>query len=168
VTTKFQEGNLEITFPSSAKARKYDGPSHGLSHCMKAVDFIVELGDKILFIELKDPDNPKSRPAGKERFIQDFQSKKIHRDLKYKYRDSFLYEWAAGRVSKPIHYYVLIALDTLKEGDIIAQNDELKRQLPVGIPPAVPWRKEIAVACAVFNLETWNKHLPHFKITRGP
>ena len=37
----------------------------------------------------------------------------IDEDLKYKYRDSFLYEWAAGRVDKPVDYLILIALDSL-------------------------------------------------------
>lgn len=42
------EGNLQITIPGAVQARKFDdGASHGLTHCMKAVDFIVELADRI-------------------------------------------------------------------------------------------------------------------------
>jgi hypothetical protein len=59
--TVFTEGNLQITFPSGVAAKKFDHSGHGLTHCMKAVDFIVELTDRYLFIEFKDPEHPDSR-----------------------------------------------------------------------------------------------------------
>lgn len=55
-----KEGDLEFNFQDSINAIKFDGSSHGLSHCMKAVDFIVEYKDYYAFIEIKDPSNPKS------------------------------------------------------------------------------------------------------------
>ena len=33
----FTEDDLQITFPNVVSARKFDGPDHGLSHCMMAV-----------------------------------------------------------------------------------------------------------------------------------
>ena len=39
----FTEGNLQITIKGAIRARKFDAHNaHGLSHCMKAVDFVVE------------------------------------------------------------------------------------------------------------------------------
>lgn len=53
------EGNLKISFPDDAKARKFDdSKTHGLSHCMKAVNFVVEDKHRIYFIEFKDPEKP--------------------------------------------------------------------------------------------------------------
>jgi len=50
------EGDLQLTINGAIGARKFDDDSsHKLSHCMKAVDFIVEYPDFYLFIELKDP-----------------------------------------------------------------------------------------------------------------
>lgn len=70
---EFTEGNLKISFPSSMKAEKFDDPkSHGLTHCMKAVDFIAERADSTLFIELKDPDHPQAKKENKNIFIKDF------------------------------------------------------------------------------------------------
>jgi hypothetical protein len=44
------EGKLQIKLPAGAIGRKFDdSASHGLSHCMKAVDFIVEMEEQILF-----------------------------------------------------------------------------------------------------------------------
>lgn len=41
--------------------RKFDDEAaHGLSHCMKAVDFIIELPERLLFVEFKDPENPQT------------------------------------------------------------------------------------------------------------
>ena len=71
--TTLCEGNLQMTFPQDAKARKFDEPtSHGLSHCMKAVDFIVEEADRVLFIEIKDPDHPNAKQANKNIFVKNF------------------------------------------------------------------------------------------------
>ena len=54
--TVLREGDLQITINDAIEARKFDDEaSHGLSHCMKAVDFVVELPDRYLFIEVKDP-----------------------------------------------------------------------------------------------------------------
>ena len=91
--TTFTEGNLRITFPRDTRAGKFDDPkSHGLSHCMKAVDFIVEEDDGVSFIELKDPEHPSAKEEDKEEFIRRFHSGELDEDLKYKYRNTFLYQ----------------------------------------------------------------------------
>ena len=44
---RLTEGDLQITFNNAIVCRKFDDHlAHGLSHCMKAVDFIVELHDR--------------------------------------------------------------------------------------------------------------------------
>ena len=59
--TILTEDNLQITFPDDANVMKFDDDkSHGLSHCMKAVDFIVELEDRVSFIEIKDFEHPRA------------------------------------------------------------------------------------------------------------
>lgn len=95
--TVLTEGSLQITIPSGIPARKFDDVNHGLAHCMKAVDFIIELSDRYLFIEFKDPQHPQSNATDRRKFIQKFLSGHIDEDFKYKYRDSFLYEWASGK-----------------------------------------------------------------------
>ena len=59
----FTEGNLQIAFDNALRIRKFDDDRHGLAHCMKAVDCIVEFDDRYLFIEIKDPDHPDARQA---------------------------------------------------------------------------------------------------------
>ena len=133
---------------------------------MKAVDFIVELEDRILFIECKDPDHPCAHPDNRNAFLKRMQSGALDSDLKTKYRDSFLYEWGSGRVSKPIYYLVLIGASSLSEAELLARTDALKRQIPVIGPGNKPWKQPFVAGCGVMNIETWNRSLPQFPVSR--
>lgn len=164
--TTLTEGNLTITFPNSASVRRFDDNNHGLSHCMKAVDFIVELPDRYLFIEFKDPNHPKSRDEHRSEWVKKFLAGNIDEDFKNKYRDSFLYEYASARANKPIYYYVLVALDTLTEPDLLLRTDNLKRKLPLDGPSSGVWKQKIVTGCAVFNISTWNRFLEAYPVSR--
>lgn len=163
---RFAEGDLEMDIPDVVGGGKFDGGSHGLSRCMKAVDFVVELADRYLFIEFKDPQHPRATPETRNRFIRRLDAGQLDEDLKYKYRDSFLYEWASGRAGKPVDYLVLIALDTLDEMQLLTRTEALARNLPQHGPDDQPWPREIVRACGVFNLESWNRELPHYPVNR--
>ena len=166
--TTLREGNLQITFPRGAKARKFDdGASHGLSHCMKAVDFIVEEHNRISFIELKDPEHPHAKEADRKKFIESFRSGTLDEDLKYKYRDTFLYQWASGSVGKPISYWVIIGISNLTASDLLTRTDDLKRKLPLNGPSGA-WTQPIVAGCMVFNIDTWNRRRPRFLLSRIP
>ncbi|OQB39643.1 MAG: hypothetical protein BWY06_01560 [Candidatus Latescibacteria bacterium ADurb.Bin168] len=156
-----QEGRLRIDVPNAVSFCKFDGPTHGLSHCMKAVDFIVELADRYLFIEIKDPDNPASNPSDKTEFSNKLQSGKLDEDLKYKYRDSFLYRWASQQIEKPIHYYVLVSLSALGAPELLARTEQLKRKLPLNGPSSGVWKRTMVAQCAVFNIDAWNRLLAY-------
>ena len=71
--TVFTEGSLQITVDSTVNARKFDGASHGLSHCMKAVDFIIDLPDSYLFIEFKDPQDPAVPAQDAKDYLENFK-----------------------------------------------------------------------------------------------
>ena len=163
---RFTEGDLEMDIPGVVGGGKFDGDSHGLNRCMKAVDFVVELADRYLFIEFKDPQHPDATPEDRSEFIRKLDAEQLDEDLKYKYRDSFLYEWASGRAGKPIDYYVLIALDTLDAALLSERRKALERKLPQHGPGGQPWPREIVRACGVFNLESWNRELPQYPVNR--
>ena len=165
--TTLTEGHLRITFPDNVNVRKFDDPkSHGLTHCMKAVDFIVEDDDRVLFIEFKDPDHPCSRDETRKEFMEKFSSGTLNEDLKCKYRDSFLYEWASGKAGKPVYYWILIGMERLTEADLMARTDDLERKLPLCGPRSKVWTQPIVADCKVFNIQTWNRHLPDFPVLR--
>ncbi len=133
---------------------------------MKAVDFIVELSESYMFIEVKDPDDPNSSEMGRQEFLENFRVGGLDEDLKQKYRDSFLYEWARGRADKPIYYFVLIAHGDL-DGDILSlRTDELRRKLPVTVPSGLDWQRPIVKDAAVLDLAAWNRAFPQFPVER--
>ena len=164
---RFQERDLQIDFPSGTKVRKFDDQkSHGLS-CMKAVDFIVEEEDRVLFIEFKDPNHPEAREEHKDKFIERFRSGELNENLKYKYRDTFLYEWASGNIdNKEIHYYVLVAIEDLTPEFLGARTDDLRRDLPLAGPLSGIWKRRIVEGCTVLNIEAWNRRFPCYPVTR--
>jgi len=118
------EDDIRIDFGGAVSARRFDDAGHGLSHCMKAVDFIVGLSDRILFVEIKDPQNPRARSEAVRHFISEFQSGRLVREkLTHKCRDSYLYELAMGHITKPVYFLVLIGLDTLTDADLLNESD---------------------------------------------
>ncbi len=162
--TVFTEDDLEITFRNVVLARKFDGGGHGLSHCMKAVDFVVELSDRYLFIEFKDPENPNIPAQYRTAAVQNVQGKEFDEELKYKFRDTFLYEWAAGRANKPVDYFVLIAV---QDRPLLSRRlDVLERNLPQKFPASVAWTQPIVHRCGVFNIADWNTEFPDYQVSR--
>lgn len=161
------EDDIQISLPDNALFRKFDeGSSHGLSHCMKAVDYIIELEDRIIFLEFKDPDNPKAKDKDRQAFFEELHSGKIDSDLKTKFRDSFLYEWAYGRTEKPIYYWVLIGAEKLDSGQLLRRTEALKKLLPTNGPQGKPWKRPLVSGCMVMNLSTWNRQLSDFSAIR--
>lgn len=149
------------------RAEKFDDAvSHGLSHCMKAVDFIVEGPEFIAFIELKDPENPDATESRKKQFFTKFRSAKLDSNLYYKYRDTFLYQWACDRLHKPICYWVIIAFSELTKKDLLHRTNALKNKLPLVGPKAGNWQRPIVNACTVYNIETWNQAQPDILLER--
>ena len=166
--TTYTEGNLQIVINGALNVRKFDGPEHGLSHCMKAVDLIAEFPDHFLYIELKDPDAPDIPPQARAEFVESLQEGRRDEDMKYKYRDSFLYEWAAGRANKPIYYLVLIAQHDLSPADVDRRSTALERILPLRLPDSVVWNQPIVSGCGVFNIASWNRTFPDYPVRRLP
>ena len=163
------EGNLKMDIPDVLSGGRFDGADHALSHCMKAVDFVLELADRYLYIELKDPQHPRATDRARNAFIAKLHSGQLDEDLKYKYRDSFLYEWAAGRTDKPIHYLVLIALDTLDDAQLANRKAALEGDLPLQgphEPDRRPWVRPIVSFCGVFNIASWNRNFPKYRVWR--
>lgn len=137
-----------------------------MSHCgLKAVDWILELPERIYFVEVKDPEDTRARRhRNADDFLQGFLAGGLTRGLAAKFRDSFLYEWACDRVDKPISYFVVVASEALDDAQLLTRTDDLKRTLPVGTP--ANWSRAIAHDCFVFNIATWNEVFPEYPLSR--
>ena len=161
----FNEGDLQLIVHSSSKVRKFDDHAHGLTHCMKAVDFVIEEDDRILLVEFKDPGNPHADPANSQQFIDAFTAGEKDGDLVRKFRDSFVYLWAEEKDDKSFYYFVIVTL--IEEAYLVAATDRLKSKLPIYGPASGAWKRKIAHGCGVFNLENWNKKFPKYQVKRS-
>lgn len=158
----FQEADLELDFTQANNAEKFDDNSHGLSYCMKAIDFIVELPTDYLFIEVKDPSHPNATPTSTADFNNRTAGGALRDDLVRKFRDSFVYHWSEGKPEKPIRYLILITL--LDEALLLNFQDDLKRYLPLAGPPR--WTRKIASECIVVNENGWNRNFAQWPVRR--
>ncbi len=163
-----QENCLEFDFSAVINPRKFDDENHGLSHCMKAVDFIFEIGNKIFFIEVKDPQNPNMPKEKKLKELKRMQgSKFIQNELVPKYRDSFLYELSMNNIDKKkkLIYVAIIAHDSLQAPELSQISCLLKNSLPINHPLNKNWNPFINDAFAM-NIGQWNKHFPKIPLRR--
>lgn len=165
---EFIEGELKLTVPDRVSVKKFDDPqTHKLSSFMKAVDYIIETESHILFVEIKDPQNSRALAHKKEsnKFIKNFLSSELDSGLRYKYRDTWIYEFNSGNIAKPVLYLILIAIEGLSSGDLSNRTSELRKSIPIFGPDGKRWSSFID-DCLVFNIEKWNLTFPDLKIHR--
>lgn len=174
----FYEGTRRFDFTQAQDARRFDDASHGLSHCMKAVDFIVESQKHILLIEVKDFEAPQllqqaqQNPKVAQKIQKNLQALKSGQwtlsIFVQKLRDTLLYEWATQELDftappKPVLYCVILISSRLDAATLSAEQQRLQRLLPLVGPKNKPWRQMIK-NCLVFNLDSWNQHFPQFPV----
>lgn len=162
------EGQLKFDFSNAIQAFKFDEVDqnspyyHGVAHCMKAVDFIVERENDWLFVEVKDygvqnQSNPTNLNKSEKR-------KKLLDSLVGKYKDTFLYRWAEGKIDdKPVHYVCLVELND--DALILNLMHALKQRLPIG-SAAQRWQGEIVKSATVVNINKWNAHFSDSLVMR--
>lgn len=149
---KIKEGSLEFDFNNNLNVIKFDKPgkdsdSHCLSHCMKAVDFIIEPDESdgvCWFIEVKDYLGTGTNPD--ELWLLN--------ELRTKFRDTLLYRWAEEKTGKQIKYLCLVEI---KNFLIKRLRKKLKEDLPTGIA-CDRWQRPLAEDCIVVNIARWNSN----------
>ena len=163
MSMKLTERRFEFDFSNAIDAFKFDETDktlsnyHGLS-CMKAVDFIIECDDKWVFVEVKDYKVPnQSCPTD---FSQQTEKDKLLKSLVGKYRDTFLYRWAEGKIDKPVQYICLINIESPLVSYLMSR---LQGQLPVG-KASSKWRDGIAQSAVVVNIEAWNENFSDWPV----
>jgi hypothetical protein len=167
------EGDLEFDFSAAILSEQFDNPeTHKLSHCMKAVDFIVEWDREFWFVEVKNPSKSSIPPEMKRDKLNDFISKVnnetlFSNELGPKVKDSFLYLHLSDRLpEKPIKYLVLIAIGTPDPALLLRATECLKRSSCLPGPERGKWKKPYLDGIMVFNEQTWNERLKQCPVSR--
>lgn len=166
---KLRERDLEIDFTNAIDAivfdqMKADQPGyHGIGQ-MHRVDFVVELEEAILFVEVKDPGNPKAKAEGLAKFHGELQDGTLGDTFAAKFIDTFLYRWAEDCLQKPVHY---ISLVTLEDNELLPNfSDEIAKKLPPMGKSVPRWKRQLVENCQVFNIELWNASFPKWPAAR--
>lgn len=166
-----ETGGYEFLFEEALEAFVFDerdsakATFHGVP--MKCVDIVAEFEDAYVYVELKDYDDPLFYDVSSAATEEEARKRQAHFNwlkdyLKYKFRDSYLYRHAEGKVDKPVHYVCLIAFDNALNS---MMQKALRRELPVG--KASPrWMKALAESCHVLNLDKWNENFPKWPARR--
>ena len=113
---------------------------------------------------VKEPENSQTTPQARSQFMGSIESSGLEKDLKYKYRDVFLYEWASGCADKRIFYWVLIGLSSISTSELQRGTDSSPRNLPVEMPNS--WVRPIVSGFGVLNLATWNRNFLDLAVAR--
>lgn len=152
---------FEFDFPRAINVFKFDEQDknspvfHGASQAMSAVDVMVELPDRYLFIEIKNPKGPADyRPKARCRECghQDNPLSSLQASLIKKCRDTWLYRYCENKVDKPCHFICLITLDSTMTGFIL---NSLRNSMPAKKPSR--WTRHFIEDMVAVNPDTWNK-----------
>lgn len=155
------ENDLEFDFSSAIKAFKFDDDLLHKPSTLKRVDFVVEFEDRIVFLEVKDPDIPGAlRP---EKFREELLTGNLIPALASKYRESSWFQMHVKTTDKPVYYLVLIAMAELDDALLLAKTDQLKKALPV---THKSWQKPSVKGCAILNVEQYKKYFGPNSIKR--
>ncbi len=165
---KLRERDIEIEFTDAIDAlvfdqMKSDQPNyHGIGE-MHRVDFIVEFEKAIVFVEVKDPGNPKAQEKGLKKFQKELNNGTLSTTFASKFIDSFFYRWAEDRLSKTVYYLNLVTL----ESELLPNlSDEIAGKLSPSGKSSPRWQRHPVQNCQVFNIETWNENFPKWPVTR--
>jgi hypothetical protein len=167
-STKLRERDIEIDFTNAIDTLVFDQMKvgqpnyHGIGE-MHRVDFIVEFDDAILFVEIKDPGNPKAQEEGLQKFHRELNNGTLSSTFASKFIDSFFYRWAEDKLAKEVHYLSLVTL----EAEVLPNfSDEIARKLSPFGKSSARWKRHPVQNCQVFNIKTWNENFPKWPVRR--
>ncbi|KPA17645.1 hypothetical protein MHK_002179 [Candidatus Magnetomorum sp. HK-1] len=75
------ENDLEFDFRAAISAVRFDDENHKMSHCMKAVDFLVEWDKEFWLLEVKDPSSREIPNKFKDKELREFINKMRNQTL---------------------------------------------------------------------------------------
>ncbi|MCQ2233274.1 MAG: hypothetical protein MJZ24_00865 [Paludibacteraceae bacterium] len=160
------EEKFEFDFPNAKALYKFDerdplSPTfHGVS--MQAVDVVAEFQEFQLWIEIKEfqPSEIEAmRNEGDQQKKGDNVHNKAHltKNLKHKFRDTFLYRFCENKLDTRIVYVCLTNFDDALN---VFYKKELQKQLPTGLA-SKRWSKYLLdkSLLMVVNKESWKRNL---------
>jgi hypothetical protein len=127
------EGQLEFTFPAAWGVTVFDAPGTIIPKGIQPVDFVVDRGNDVLLIEVKDPSHTRAPHAERARFLSIMQSQELtNEQLVPKARTSWSYLHLMGlHRQKPLIFIAVIGTENLSIEPMLLQGltDRLNQRL---------------------------------------
>jgi hypothetical protein len=164
----YQEGDLIFEFPDGLSVRKFDDAGHGEQR-LKAVDFIIESDDKVMFIEVKDPEHSRVPPQHQDAQLKSFilkvaGEKHFKEEIAPKLKDSIFYLHLQRQLpDKTLQYVYVTGLSTLDAAQF-SIADKLMRKACCFPGPGPGWQRDYAVV--FLDLRQWQRKFPHIPVRR--
>ena len=148
-----QEEDLIFDVSTAVNAERFDDKKlHGSRSTMKKVDFIIEENERIIFLEVKDPDIPGA--SNVEEFKRSLKDDSLIYELSGKFRDSLLFARQRGEIEKPIDYIVLISMEALDKGLLPNMIDRLSRSIPISHKS---WVGDLVNSSVILKLDSFKE-----------
>jgi len=161
-----REGQLDFDFTGALHARRMDGQGSPMPGRMRKVDFLVEEGERVLLVEVKDPSDTRTSASNRRDFIPRLRSGRlINESLVPKCRDTYTYLHLMRQDDKPLLYVVLLSLyEHVLRPDFFGP---LQARLAARLRKEAkrPWAREYVSSCLVVNMAGWNAIFP-YRLTR--
>jgi hypothetical protein len=164
----FTESELNFHFSDNAKWEKFDYSNEAgviKPSGMKFVDLLIEEPDRLLLVEIKNPNQGKGYPA-RDEFInklEKFTDNNLVSDLVEKIRDSYTFLHLMKRAGKPLIYVFLLPDDILSKIHLLTIKEKLFKKIKNEAKE--PWKLDYVKDCAVLDVKKWNELFSSYRIT---
>jgi len=130
----FSESGFRFDFSNCLSAYKADTITY---HDLSAVDFVVETDENVVFIEVKNPDNPRSSTQSRKAFLDELLTNVYPYIISDKYKNVLLRTWARGeKFSKPIICVLILEFSEFKGSDREKLHEKIFNRLPFSLNKA--------------------------------
>lgn len=165
--TPIEEEDLVFTFPSEWRAEKLDRKGVTQPSGLMLVDFVLDLGDRLVLLEIKDPSNPRATEASRNGFVDAMRSKGLVNDtLTPKARDSYCFLHLMARDDRPLHLIVAVGTERLSMQTLLLTQlaDRLRQRLRKEAD--APWSRQYIEQCDVIDINELSRLLPGVTLHR--
>ena len=163
---RWVERRLAFDFSAAVRAERLDEQGRPAPVGMSFVDFVVHEEDRVLLVEVKDPQGAPEQRREKEieRFVQELRRKTLVNEIFVpKARDSYTYLHLMERDDKPFVYVVVLGIGP---GDPALLLDLKKRILGrLRHEAEEPWKRVYISDCVVLTPDSWNTFVERYPVT---
>ncbi|MDR2727738.1 MAG: hypothetical protein LBB56_01300 [Chitinispirillales bacterium] len=162
---QFEESGYLFDFTDSILSQKADEPQF---HDLSAVDFIVEMADNFLFVEIKNPDNQKATAKAKREFLNDLKNDMYPYKIGSKYSNTILRSWGRGEsFSKPIICIFILEFTNFTAIERKRLRDKIFNRLPFSLNKLAPDGRKHLHSFELLTIDEFRNKFCNFYITNA-